>query len=350
MSNNPPGWYADPFGRAQVRWWSGSGWTDHVATNGQEFIDPPGAGPVHAAPLAAAPMAPTPVAPMPAAAAPVAAAPAAAPAAPAAASPAKKAKQTLAIVGVAALVVGGLAGWMIRGDGGGGGGGGGGAATNSLTTPILQGFASLNSYEWTLAVNTVGPTEQDRTDATTGGSIDNANDIRHLTMNSTSVASDSPDPSTSSTESWRSSEMSCSFDGDEYTSDAANPFEADLNSVLAGVFDVVIPAGNATLVGDDTVAGVAAKHWTFTIQGLAAGTGAQVEANQGDLWVAADGGYVLKYQVNIAMRSGAAGTPGAEAYTMNLLFQMTSVNQPLAIQMPAACPPPGTGDDASTTG
>jgi hypothetical protein len=36
--------------------------------------------------------------------------------------------------------------------------------------------------------------------------------------------------------------------------------------VLSGVFDIVIPAGNATLVGDETMAGVAAKHWTFTIR------------------------------------------------------------------------------------
>jgi hypothetical protein len=26
-----PGWYADPFGHAAHRWWSGMDWTDHVS-------------------------------------------------------------------------------------------------------------------------------------------------------------------------------------------------------------------------------------------------------------------------------------------------------------------------------
>ena len=42
MTLNQPGWYADPFQRAQTRWWSGAAWTEHVGTNGQAFIDPPG--------------------------------------------------------------------------------------------------------------------------------------------------------------------------------------------------------------------------------------------------------------------------------------------------------------------
>ena len=325
MSNNPPGWYADPFGRAQVRWWSGSGWTDHCATSGQEFIDPPVASPV-AAPTAAAPAQP---------AAPTSVS------APTMAGVAKTPTPTLALVAVAALLVGGLAGWVLRGDGdgGGAGGGGGGGAAGSLTTPILQGFASLNSYEYSLVLNSVGPTANDRSDATTTGAVDNSNGLSHLTLDETSVAADDPEPSTSNTETWRTADVSCTFDGEEYTSEAASPFEVDLNTVLSGVFDIVIPAGNATLVGDETMAGVAAKHWTFTIQGLGAESGAQVEANSGEVWVAKDGGYLLKYQVTASLRSDAASS---EVSSLTLTLELTSVNQPVNIQVPAACPAPTT--------
>lgn len=42
MSENPApvaGWYGDPGGRYQYRWWSGSAWSEHVATDGQQATD-----------------------------------------------------------------------------------------------------------------------------------------------------------------------------------------------------------------------------------------------------------------------------------------------------------------------
>lgn len=40
-SATPAGWYADPSGRYELRYWDGSAWTEHVARNGQQFTDPP---------------------------------------------------------------------------------------------------------------------------------------------------------------------------------------------------------------------------------------------------------------------------------------------------------------------
>ena len=37
----PPGWYADPAGRFELRYWDGSTWTEHVSRAGQQFTDPP---------------------------------------------------------------------------------------------------------------------------------------------------------------------------------------------------------------------------------------------------------------------------------------------------------------------
>jgi Protein of unknown function (DUF2510) len=36
---SPPAWHPDPSGRFQFRWWDGSEWTSHVATNGQVMVD-----------------------------------------------------------------------------------------------------------------------------------------------------------------------------------------------------------------------------------------------------------------------------------------------------------------------
>jgi hypothetical protein len=35
-----PGWYPDPSGRWQVRWWDGAAWSDHVAAGGRRASDP----------------------------------------------------------------------------------------------------------------------------------------------------------------------------------------------------------------------------------------------------------------------------------------------------------------------
>jgi uncharacterized protein YxjI len=43
MTQTPaPGWYADPYGRHEARYFSGSGWTEHVSSHGRSGIDPPG--------------------------------------------------------------------------------------------------------------------------------------------------------------------------------------------------------------------------------------------------------------------------------------------------------------------
>lgn len=37
-----PGWFNDPYGRFQQRYWNGASWTEHVATNGIAAVDPLG--------------------------------------------------------------------------------------------------------------------------------------------------------------------------------------------------------------------------------------------------------------------------------------------------------------------
>jgi len=41
VSTVPAGWYADPSGRFELRYWDGTAWTEHVSRAGQQFTDPP---------------------------------------------------------------------------------------------------------------------------------------------------------------------------------------------------------------------------------------------------------------------------------------------------------------------
>jgi uncharacterized protein YxjI len=44
MTSPAAGWYADPFGRAEARYYNGTEWTEHVSSHGRAGIDPPGGG------------------------------------------------------------------------------------------------------------------------------------------------------------------------------------------------------------------------------------------------------------------------------------------------------------------
>ena len=37
----PVGWFADPFGRFEFRYWDGARWTEHVSSQGRSAIDAP---------------------------------------------------------------------------------------------------------------------------------------------------------------------------------------------------------------------------------------------------------------------------------------------------------------------
>ena len=37
----PAGWYSDPAGRFELRYWDGNTWTEHVSRAGQQYTDPP---------------------------------------------------------------------------------------------------------------------------------------------------------------------------------------------------------------------------------------------------------------------------------------------------------------------
>src|SRR3954469_9404160 len=64
MSTTPAGWYADPTGRSEHRYWDGSRWTEHVSNRGLAGIDPidaygtpidPTVSPLRPAPIATQP-------------------------------------------------------------------------------------------------------------------------------------------------------------------------------------------------------------------------------------------------------------------------------------------------------
>jgi hypothetical protein len=67
----PAGWYSDPAGFDQLRWWDGAGWTTHLAPRPIPMPPPVPQAPTFLPPVAQAPMFPVPMFPVPMTQAPV---------------------------------------------------------------------------------------------------------------------------------------------------------------------------------------------------------------------------------------------------------------------------------------
>ncbi len=98
----------------------------------------------------------------------------------------------------------------------------------------------------------------------------------------------------------------------------------------AGLLTGVIGAEEA---GNETVSDVAANHFTFDERafgqlGLAQSTG--------EMWVASEGGYIVRYLVTTEGDAVYFGE-GVEG-TLTWDYQLTDVNVPAAIELPADCP------------
>ncbi len=89
----------------------------------------------------------------------------------------------------------------------------------------------------------------------------------------------------------------------------------------------------ADAAGSETMNGAAANHYKFDERALGLAGSAK---SQGELWVAANGGYLVKYV--LTTKGGAdyfgEGTEG----TLLWDYELTHVNQPVTINLPEDCP------------
>jgi hypothetical protein len=99
------------------------------------------------------------------------------------------------------------------------------------------------------------------------------------------------------------------------------------------------PAGFLTSVmgadeaGKETVNDVAANHYTFDERALGA---LDIMKSTGEMWVASDGGYIVKYKVTTKGDAKYFGE-GIEG-TVTWDYELTDVNKPLTLELPADCP------------
>ena len=112
--------------------------------------------------------------------------------------------------------------------------------------------------------------------------------------------------------------------------------EGQINSATKGLLTPGALGGvsGAKYVGTDTVNGIRAKHYKYDEK---AATLAGFGKVSGEIWIAEDGGYVVKDTLNWQGAAGlfGAGTKADGAGTWT--YQLQDVNKPLAIKAPEIC-------------
>ena len=99
----------------------------------------------------------------------------------------------------------------------------------------------------------------------------------------------------------------------------------------AGFLNYAIGADEA---GSETLNEILADHYTFDQHAL----GQQdLAESSGEMWIASEGGYVVKYALTTTGKANyfGEGTEGALSFD----YQLTVVNGPVEINIPADCPP-----------
>lgn len=84
----------------------------------------------------------------------------------------------------------------------------------------------------------------------------------------------------------------------------------------------------------ETIAGIATRHYRFDERAVSAAGRAQAA---GDVWIASEGGFVVRYTLHL---QGGPDYFGADTQgTQTWEYDLAKVNAPAAISLPAGCPP-----------
>jgi hypothetical protein len=188
-----------------------------------------------------------------------------------------------------------------------------------------------------------GPTQQDRTEATTTIEYNKEGDQFHSRSETTSSSVDEPEVVTEISEQYRIGEKTCevspSDESTEVSADVeiASPAQQAMTDGMLLLYDVVVFAENPTLIGPETINGIPANHFTFDVTGLAAITGAEVTQSHGEYWVAQEGQYLVKYQAVLETRTAPPGDSQAEVMYLEVEIELLEADIPITISLPAQC-------------
>jgi len=203
--------------------------------------------------------------------------------------------------------------------------------------PLREGLGTFDNYEWHMEMTTVGPTAAEQLILLTDWSFNRDPQSNLSRSTSTQTGPDFEEPEITTQDLYGVDGETCQFDGETWTYTEATDQQREVLDVGERLFDFTIVPDNPVEVGQETIAGISATHFSYTVSGFGSESGALVTANQMDYWVANDTGVLLKYTMVVESRSGPTSDPDAEVYRVEASAELISANLFVAIELPEGC-------------
>jgi hypothetical protein len=203
---------------------------------------------------------------------------------------------------------------------------------------IQEGLGSLDSYSITASLNM---TDSDGSDTELYETLDRdiANSKSHtVTTNISREAGESED-STSTEEVISSGLVTCTKNDEGWDYSAMTEQEKEMSDIFKQMIDVLPLIDDPIYVNDEEINGVQTHHFTFEVNGIGQKSGSVATTNHGEYWIAIDGQYMVKYQLELVVQSAANDSGEQEVASISASFDLSNINQPLEIELPSDCVP-----------
>jgi hypothetical protein len=198
---------------------------------------------------------------------------------------------------------------------------------------LNEGLNSLDSYQMTVMIKSTGPDLTQSSTTTVQRQRSNEPNASYTHFNTTSLDKGGSEPRTSDTEIYQIGNDQCSGSAEDWSWSSSSPAQAEMQGLVTSMIGLTPLIDAPAFVAVETVNGIPTHHFNFKVSGLGTTSGAVVNINQGDYWLAIDGQYIVKY-ILIVEESTAAD---AEVYHEEVAIEMTQINQPVSIAFPQAC-------------
>jgi hypothetical protein len=198
---------------------------------------------------------------------------------------------------------------------------------------INDGLGSLNSYQMTVTIKSTGPdpAQSSSTIIETQHDKDLSASYTHITMTVVDVTGGDPNNSDSSI--YRIGNDQCSGSGEDWSWTNMPANQAEMMDILSNMLGFTPLIETPSFVAQETINGIPSNHFSFKVSGLGVTSGAKVNANQGDYWLAIDGQYIVKYILVLE----TSIDPQTDVLHEEISIELTQVNQPITISFPQGC-------------
>lgn len=208
---------------------------------------------------------------------------------------------------------------------------------NSKPVGTQDGLGSLDSYRFHIFMNMYDSTGSiNKVDSYIERSVVDEN-VHQTTTTTNFDPTEDDEVSTDTSEIYTVGTESCTKDDDAWDYEKITDDEKELRNVFSGMIDFLPLIDNPEFVGEEFVNGIDTNHFIFSVEGIGDSSGAIANLNKGEYWLAKDGDYIVKYSLMLEIQTAADGTTEAKVGNLEVMLDLTEVNQPITITLPSGC-------------